>query len=109
MLNTEQIKMPQSKLQNTGYQPVEALFSFIASCCAVSHRLQLRPRQISVYKRLTGTVRLTATYPSVDLELSHVSLALRRGGGRARARGGVYVEANPDLPFYLPRHIGRDE
>lgn len=26
MLNTEQIKMPQSKLQNTGYQPVEALF-----------------------------------------------------------------------------------
>lgn len=52
MLNTEQIKMPQSKLQNTGYQPVEALFSFIASCCcAVSHRLQLHPRQISVYKK----------------------------------------------------------
>lgn len=45
----------------------------------------------------------------MDLELSHISLALQRGGGRARARGGVYVEANPDLPFYLPRHIGRDE
>lgn len=34
MLNTEQIKMPQSKLQKTdSYQPVVAFFSpFIASC-----------------------------------------------------------------------------
>lgn len=60
-------------------------------------------------KKLTRTIHLTATYLSMDLELLHISLALRRGGGRARARSGVYVEANPNSPFYLPRHIGRDE
>lgn len=84
MLNTEQIKMPQSKLQNTGYQPVEALFSFIASCCcAVSHRLQLRPRQISVYKK----VNRNGSFNS-DISIHGFGTLAHKPGSAERGRQG---------------------
>ncbi len=52
MLNTEQIKMPQSKLQKTdSNQPVVALFLYCQLCCWAVSRLLLHPRQISVYKK----------------------------------------------------------
>lgn len=63
-----------------------------------------------MYKKLTETVHIIiASYQSLDLELSHINLALLGAGrGQVAAGEGIYVEANPDFTFYLPRHIGRD-
>ena len=61
MLDTEQIKMPQSKLQKTDYyQPVVALFLYCQQRCfslsAASPSLDQR------VQKLTETGRKTASY-----------------------------------------------
>lgn len=114
MLNTEQIKMPQSKLQNTGYQPVEALFFLYCQLLLLcSFSLSAAPPSPD---QCVQKVNRDGAYNSVVSIAGFGTLAHKPGsaGGRAGAGGGrgggrgIYVEANPDFTFYLPRHIGRD-
>lgn len=108
MLNTEQIKMPQSKLQNTGYQPVEALVpllpavvQFLIVCGGAL------ARSVCTKTELTGAFHFNSDISIHGfLDLSHVSLALRGEGeaGQGHVVGFMWRQTQIYLFYFTKAH-----